>query len=89
MGIVKSLNSLLKGLMKTNSSLQEKNPRNSRGETPLHYAAENGHFEVCKLIIEWVDDKSPRNDNGITPLQKAKSKGHLEIYRFIMEKIEH
>ena len=31
--------------------IQDKNPPNHFGSTPLHWAAKNGHFEVCKLII--------------------------------------
>ena len=39
------------------SKLRDKNPRktsllNRKGQTPLHQAAENGHFAICKLIIE-------------------------------------
>ena len=29
----------------------EKNPADGNGMTPYHYAAKNGHFEVCQLIM--------------------------------------
>ena len=30
------------------------------GSTPLHYAARNGYLEVCKLIMNNVQEKNPR-----------------------------
>ena len=32
--------------------VDNKNPKDEYGETPLHEAADNGHYEICKLIIE-------------------------------------
>ena len=37
--------------------LIDKNPSNYYGATPLHYAAKEGHFQICKLILEKVLDK--------------------------------
>ena len=34
------------------------------GWTLLHYAAKKGHFKICKLIIENVDDKNPADNDG-------------------------
>ena len=31
-------------------SLDDINPKTTRGETPYNLAAKNGHAEVCKLI---------------------------------------
>ena len=44
------------------SKLRDKNPGktsllNREGTTPLHKAARNGHFEVCKFIIESTSKK--------------------------------
>ena len=64
----------------------DKNPRNRRGETPFHEAAEEGHYEVCKLIIENVLDKNPRDNNGNTPLHMAAFWGHLNTCTLIVEK---
>ena len=36
--------------------------------TPLHAAAENGHFSVCKLIMDNVSEKNPPNNQKCTPL---------------------
>ena len=49
---------------------EDKNPKDNFGFTPLHLAAENGHLELCQLIIENVQDKNPKNSwDKITPLQ--------------------
>ena len=41
--------------------IQDKNPEDKFGMTPFHMAAENGHLEVCKLILVNVQDKYPKN----------------------------
>jgi ankyrin repeat protein len=39
------------------------------GETPLHYATENGHQEVVKLLLDKDADPNIReNRSGATPL---------------------
>ena len=40
---------LRKEVLKDNFS--ERNPKDNLGETPLHFAAQNGHLPVCQLII--------------------------------------
>ena len=39
-------------------SVQNKNPGDINSDTPLHEAAECGHLEICKLIIESVQIKN-------------------------------
>ena len=45
----------------------------------LHWAAFNGHFAVCQLIIgsDSLKNKNPSNKLGTTPLQLASLNGHL------------
>ena len=31
--------------------MQEKEPEDNKGQTPLHHAAECGNLEVCQLLI--------------------------------------
>ena len=64
------------------------NPRDQRGETPLHWAAWNGHFHVCKLILDNTGDKNPEDNIGWTPLHAAAEKGHLAICHMIIKNIE-
>ena len=57
------------------------------GETPIHYAAEYGHLEVCQLIIQTVDEKNPKNNEGRTPLHYAARWGKASICELIMKNI--
>ena len=68
---------------------QNKNPGEGwgSGSTPLHGAAENGHLEVCSLIIDAIDNKNPADAYGNTPLHAAARSGHLEVVRLIVENI--
>ena len=38
--------------------VEEKNPRGIDGKTKLEFAAEQGNFEVCKLIIDSINENS-------------------------------
>ena len=59
----------------------DKNPANNVGFTPLHIAAKNGHFVICKLIIDHVDETNPADNNGSTPLYIAVQNGHLGTFK--------
>ena len=52
-------------------NVQNKNPANSIGHTPLHEAAYFGRFDICKLIIDNVDNKHPIDNLGKTPKNLA------------------
>ena len=57
------------------------------GITPLHLAAKKGHSEICKFIIERVEDKNPADIVGDTPLHFAAASGHLGLCKFILKNI--
>ena len=74
--------------------LRDKNPGktsllNRYGQTPLHWAAKNGHIEVCKLILEGTSDKNPAEIKypRQTPLHYAAYHGHPEVCKLIMDSI--
>ena len=52
-------------------------------DTPLHLAACNGHFDICKLIIDAIEDLSPKDGNNNTPYDYARKKGHSDICIYI------
>ena len=52
-------------------NIEDKNPKDNNGWTPLHYAASNGHLAICQLIMENIEDKNPKENNGWTPLHSA------------------
>jgi cytohesin len=64
----------------------DKNPADEQGFTPLYIAADRGHFELCKSILETesVIDGNPRIYNGDTPLHSAAQNGHYKICELIV-----
>ena len=52
--------------------LENKNPKNREGTTPLHLAAENGFYDICKIITESIQncDKNPVDGIGRVFFQK-------------------
>ena len=65
-----------------------KNPENNFGWTPLHYAAEKGHFEIFKLSFLHAKDKNPEDIYGLTPLHLASIFKNLEVCKFVLENIK-
>ena len=55
------------------------------GWTPLHWAAQFGHFEVCELLIANVIERNPEDIRGVTPLHSAASNGHIEVCELIIQ----
>ena len=49
--------------------------------TPLHVAASCGHLEVCKLILQHVQDKNPADYQEWTPLHSAAMSGLSWVIR--------
>ena len=56
----------------------------NKSHFPLHIAANYGHFDICKLIVDNVDDKNPAELNGNTPLHIAAHNGYFEICQLII-----
>ena len=81
-------------------NVQEKNPADNAGITPLHKAAEEGYLDIVKLIIENIQEKNPSDLDGNTPLHHAAAMGwysevgtwwqskYIEICRLILNNIE-
>ena len=69
-------------------TLEDKNPEQIKGDagyTPLHAAAENGHVEVCRLIMDAVEDISPKTKKDkTTPLHLAAKNGHKAVQGLIL-----
>ena len=64
------------------------NQKNTFGNVhPLFLAADSGHFEICKFIIDNTDDKNPASHNGVTPLFMAAQNGNYEICKLIIANV--
>ena len=59
-----------------------------KGYTPLHSAAQNGHLEVCKVILENIPEKNPKTKDGSTPLLFAARQGLYDVCKIILENVE-
>ncbi|KJJ30362.1 hypothetical protein AFLA70_289g001570 [Aspergillus flavus AF70] len=57
------------------------------GETALHYAAENGYFEVVKILVEAGSDVQRRDSSRRTPLDCAKMRKRRK-YAEVIEYLE-
>jgi len=55
---------------------------NAQDESPLMYAALNGHLALAKRLIEKDADV---NKTGWTPLHYAATKGHVEMMRLLLD----
>ena len=66
-------------------NVEDKNPKLKWqwNETPLHYAAQNGHLEVSKLILDNIEDKNPGTRSGKTPLHYAAMHGQPKMWKLI------
>jgi ankyrin repeat protein len=47
------------------------NMRDYLGNTPLHYATENGNIEILRMLCENGADALKKNNEGLNPIQIA------------------
>ena len=60
--------------------LENKNPGDNDGYTPLHDTALGGHLEVCRAIMEKLENKNPRDNFGETPKDMAHTLMIMELF---------
>ena len=63
--------------------IDNKNPRNNSGTTPLHEAAEKGHIDVVKYIVANINEKNPSDKWGNTPRKLAISNSYFDIAKLL------
>lgn len=55
-------------------------------DTPLNFAAVNGHLEVCRYLLENEAGINYCGNDEQKPLILAAANGHLEVCRYLLEK---
>ena len=61
--------------------------RDKSGYTCLHYAARNGHLEICKYLIEQDADLNAKTLScNSAPIHRASLMGHWEIVQLLLNK---
>ena len=53
------------------------------GETPIYWAARNGHTEVVKILAPLTDNPNVPDNDGETPIFWAALKGYTEIVKIL------
>ncbi|XP_076440346.1 LOW QUALITY PROTEIN: uncharacterized protein LOC143279908 [Babylonia areolata] len=68
------------------SSLALKKIKDHRLATPLHYAAQNGHVDVCEAVIGRFgrDILYTKDCNGRTPLHCALQRGRMRVVCYLL-----
>ncbi|KAM7416455.1 hypothetical protein PAMA_018488 [Pampus argenteus] len=68
---------MLQMLMEPHYNMATMKP-NTRGDTPLHLAARNGHLETVQLLLQSFDTRDEVNMDGETALYQATDNGQEE-----------
>jgi ankyrin repeat protein len=53
--------------------------------TPVHCAAQQGHFEMCKILIEAGIDKNIQDVDQNTALHLASESGHSTVIVYLVK----
>ncbi|KAL2847153.1 hypothetical protein BJY01DRAFT_263070 [Aspergillus pseudoustus] len=56
------------------------------GQTPLHLAAQKGHYFIAQQLLNHNSDLSAADNDGRTPLMAAAYYGHIKMVRLLVEK---
>jgi hypothetical protein len=58
--------------------------RDAKGDTPLHWAARNGHKDVAAVLVANKADVNAKNSEGETPLHCAVVNAHRDIVEYLL-----
>ena len=64
------------------------NARNIYGQTPIRWAARNGHTDIIKILAHLTDDPNTPDREGETPIHLAVCKGNTEIFRILTQTLK-
>ena len=78
-----NLQTVAYALLKRDSNLIASTDEN--GDTPLHYAAREGHEQMVWMLVDYHADIEAKNKRMSTPLESAAANGHERIVRFLLQ----
>ncbi len=58
--------------------------KNDNGQTPLHYAAQEGHKDVVEVLLIDKADVNAKDKVGCTPLHVAAYRGHKDVVEVLL-----
>ena len=56
--------------------------------TPLEESIINGHIDICKFIVNTMENKNPAGHDDETLLHRSAIYGQLEIHEYVMDLVE-
>ena len=65
--------------------VDERNPHDRWGTTPLHLAAESGYCDIVQFLMQFRSTESLPKSYGVnTPLDMAARSGNLETFKYLI-----
>merc|ERR1712083_539339 len=55
------------------------------GYTMLHWAAQNGHEDLCRYLVQLGADPAAKDGQDLSPADFARDNGHEKLARIIRE----
>ena len=65
---------------------EDVNTTDDKGDTPLHLAAEHGHDDVARYLVEYGAAIDATNAKGVTPLHRASGMGDYVTAQLLIER---
>ena len=76
-------------LAEKNQQLEKKNKDlTDKIHKELYQAADHGHLDVFKILMDMVEDKNPKDPFGRTLLHEVGKMGHGDIFEMILEEVQ-
>ena len=63
------------------TSTTNPNVADNFGKSPIHFAAQNGHLEIVRLLMKTSNNPNAPDNSGMTPENLAMQNGHHDIVR--------